>query len=111
MAGQDLTGTTALVTGASRGFGRAIAVALDDAGRGIRVNAVAPGPIASERLALTDEQREPLVGAVPLRRVGRAEEVAAAVWLCSDQASSVTGATIPVDGGKLAAGAWPGRGA
>jgi NAD(P)-dependent dehydrogenase (short-subunit alcohol dehydrogenase family) len=81
-------------------------VALDYAQRGIRVNAVAPGPIGTKRLALSDEQRERVVGAVPMRRVGRAEEVAAAaVWLCSDQAAFVTGATIPVDGGKLASGA------
>ena len=80
--------------------------ALDYASRGVRVNAVAPGPIGSKPLQLTDEQRERLVGAVPLRRVGRPEEVAAAVvWLCSDQASFITGATIPIDGGKLSAGA------
>jgi NAD(P)-dependent dehydrogenase (short-subunit alcohol dehydrogenase family) len=81
-------------------------VALDYAQRGIRVNAVAPGPIASKRLALTDEQREQMVSAIPLRRVGLPEEIAAAVvWLCSDQASFITGATIPIDGGKLSAGA------
>ena len=39
----------------------------------------------------------------PMRRVGRAEEVAATVvWLCSDQASFVTGVTLPVDGGQAA---------
>ncbi len=82
-------------------------VALDYAERGIRVNAVAPGPIGTERLGgLSDEQRAPIARAVPLRRVGRPEEVAAAaIWLCSDQASFITGATIPIDGGKLAAGA------
>jgi hypothetical protein len=38
-----------------------------------------------------------------MRRIGQAHEVAAAVvWLCSDQASYVTGATLPIDGGKLA---------
>jgi NAD(P)-dependent dehydrogenase (short-subunit alcohol dehydrogenase family) len=41
--------------------------------------------------------------AVPMRRVGLPEEVAdAVVWLCSDQASFITGAIIPIDGGKLA---------
>jgi NAD(P)-dependent dehydrogenase (short-subunit alcohol dehydrogenase family) len=41
--------------------------------------------------------------AMPMRRIGQPEEVAAAVvWLCSDQASFVTGATLPIDGGKLA---------
>jgi NAD(P)-dependent dehydrogenase (short-subunit alcohol dehydrogenase family) len=38
-----------------------------------------------------------------MRRIGRAEEVAATVlWLCSDQASFITGATIPIDGGQYA---------
>lgn len=82
-------------------------VALDYAEQGIRVNAVAPGPIGTKRLAaLSDEQRLPIARAVPFQRVGRPEEVAAAViWLCSDQASFITGATLSIDGGKLAAGA------
>jgi NAD(P)-dependent dehydrogenase (short-subunit alcohol dehydrogenase family) len=81
--------------------------ALDYAARGVRVNAVAPGPILTHRLtALTDEQRAPLLQAVPMRRLGLPEEVAAtAAWLCSDQASFITGAVIPVDGGRLASGA------
>ena len=81
-------------------------VALDYARRGIRVNAVAPGPIDTKRLALPDDQRQAILRAIPAQRVGRPEEVAAAVvWLCSDQAAFITGATIPIDGGKLAAGA------
>jgi NAD(P)-dependent dehydrogenase (short-subunit alcohol dehydrogenase family) len=81
-------------------------VALDYARHGIRANAVAPGPIATERLVLPEAQREQFVRAIPVQRVGRPEEVAAAViWLCSDQASFITGATIPIDGGKLSAGA------
>jgi NAD(P)-dependent dehydrogenase (short-subunit alcohol dehydrogenase family) len=82
-------------------------VALDYAQQGIRVNAVAPGPIGTKRLTgLTDEQRSPIARAVPMQRVGRPEEVAAAVvWLCSDQASYITGSTLTIDGGKLAAGA------
>jgi NAD(P)-dependent dehydrogenase (short-subunit alcohol dehydrogenase family) len=81
--------------------------ALDYARLGIRVNAVAPGPIASHRLAALDAPTRERVGAgVPLGRLGSVEEVAAAVlWLCSDQASFITGATLCVDGGKLAGGA------
>jgi NAD(P)-dependent dehydrogenase (short-subunit alcohol dehydrogenase family) len=82
-------------------------VALDYAARGVRVNAVAPGPILSERLAaLTEEQRQPVIRTVPQGRIGLPEEVAATVvWLLSDAAAFTTGATVPIDGGRLAAGA------
>ena len=81
--------------------------ALDYGTQNIRVNAVAPGPIMTERLAALDEENRQRVSAhVPLARLGMAEEVAAVVvWLCSDQSSFVTGATIPVDGGRLAGAA------
>jgi NAD(P)-dependent dehydrogenase (short-subunit alcohol dehydrogenase family) len=47
-------------------------------------------------------------GNLPLHRLGEAEEVAvAAVWLCSDEASFLSGSTIPVDGGKLTGSARP----
>ena len=78
--------------------------ALEYATAGVRINAIAPGPILNDRLrALTDEQRAPVARAVPMGRLGLPEEVAAtAAWLCSDQASFLTGATIPIDGGRLA---------
>lgn len=81
--------------------------ALDYAGRNIRVNAIAPGPILTDRLsALPEQARERVSQSVPMRRIGRPEEVAAAVtWLCSDQATFITGATITIDGGRMAAGA------
>ncbi|MFI5272789.1 MAG: SDR family NAD(P)-dependent oxidoreductase [Ktedonobacterales bacterium] len=81
--------------------------ALDYAPARIRVNAPAPGPILTERLrSLSDEARAPVERAVPLGRAGTPDEVAAAaVWLCSDYAAFITGATLPVDGGKLAGGA------
>lgn len=81
--------------------------ALDYATRNIRVNAVAPGPILTERLAsLSDEARAPVIRAVPMGRIGSPNEVARTVaWLCSDQATFITGATIPIDGGRLAGGA------
>lgn len=78
--------------------------ALDYATAGIRVNAIAPGPILTERLhAIGEEQRARVTGSVPMARLGLPTEVAAtAAWLCSDQASFITGATLPIDGGRLA---------
>lgn len=78
--------------------------ALDYAGAGIRVNAVAPGPILTDNLRRAGAEALGTVGAaMPMRRIGRVEEVAAAVvWLCSDAASFVTGTTLVIDGGKLA---------
>jgi NAD(P)-dependent dehydrogenase (short-subunit alcohol dehydrogenase family) len=78
--------------------------ALDYAAQGVRVNALAPGPILAGGLARAGEaaQRQAAM-AMPMRRVGSPEEVAAAVvWLCSPAASFITGATVPIDGGKLA---------
>jgi NAD(P)-dependent dehydrogenase (short-subunit alcohol dehydrogenase family) len=82
------------------------AAAVDYAAKGIRVNAVAPGPIRTEMLAnAPQEMVDKIATTIPMRRVGRMAEVAAAaVWLCSDQAAFITGATLPVDGGMLAAG-------
>jgi NAD(P)-dependent dehydrogenase (short-subunit alcohol dehydrogenase family) len=78
--------------------------ALDYAQHGIRVNALAPGPILTDRLERAGEEAQRQAGAaMPMRRIGTPNEVAAAVvWLLSDQASFVTGAALPIDGGKLA---------
>jgi len=78
--------------------------ALDYAARGIRVNAIAPGPILTDRLAAAGQPVQDRVAAsVPLGRIGAAADVAAAaVWLCSRQSSFVTGTVLPVDGGRLA---------
>jgi NAD(P)-dependent dehydrogenase (short-subunit alcohol dehydrogenase family) len=81
--------------------------ALDYAAQNIRVNAVAPGPILSHRLAsLPAEARDTAARAVPMQRLGLPEEVAATVvWLCSDHAAFITGVTMPIDGGRVSGGA------
>jgi NAD(P)-dependent dehydrogenase (short-subunit alcohol dehydrogenase family) len=78
--------------------------ALDYATKGIRINAIAPGPILTERLAGAGQAAQGRVAAaVPLGRIGSTAEVAAAaLWLCSDQSSFVTGTVLAVDGGRLA---------
>jgi glucose 1-dehydrogenase len=71
-------------------------LALELAGRGIRVNAVAPGAIATERNVETNE----LKPEIPLGRAGEPEEVAGLVsYLASDEAHYVTGASFLIDGG------------
>lgn len=73
---------------------------------GIRVNAVCPGVIETPMtapLAADPEMRKVLDGMTPMGRMGQAEEIAAAVlWLCSDQASFVTGHPLVIDGGSTA---------
>ena len=78
--------------------------ALDYADRGIRVNAVAPGPILTDDLVRAGVAvQQTAAEAMPMRRIGQPDEVAAAtVWLCSDEAAFITGTTLVIDGGKLA---------
>lgn len=84
-------------------------LAVEWAGRGIRVNAVAPGTIRTDRVRrLVDEPGGPaylatMEAAHPMGRLGEPEEVANAIlFLASDEASFITGAILPVDGGYLA---------
>jgi 3-oxoacyl-[acyl-carrier protein] reductase len=75
-------------------------VAAEVARRGVTVNAVAPGFIATD---MTEELPDAVLDAVPAKRVGTPEEVAAAVrFLASDDAGYVTGSTLFVDGGMSA---------
>jgi NAD(P)-dependent dehydrogenase (short-subunit alcohol dehydrogenase family) len=98
-ARQAVPGATPYVTAkaAIEGLTRALAVEYGE--QGIRVNAVAPGTVDTGRF---DEQTErALAGVHPLARVARAAEVAAVIaHLLSADASFVTGATVPVDGGR-----------
>ncbi|OAI43277.1 short-chain dehydrogenase [Verrucomicrobia bacterium SCGC AG-212-E04] len=81
-------------------------VALDYARKGIRINAVCPGGVASEmldRLAPTPEQQALFASMHPVGRIGTPEEVASAVvYLCSPSASFITGHAFPIDGGFCA---------
>jgi NAD(P)-dependent dehydrogenase (short-subunit alcohol dehydrogenase family) len=104
-AGLEAVGGLAGYVSAKHGLiGLTKVAALDYAAQGIRVNAIAPGPILTERLQAAGEEMQHRAGmAMPMRRIGQPAEVAAAaVWLCSDHASFVTGATLAIDGGKLA---------
>jgi 3-oxoacyl-[acyl-carrier protein] reductase len=69
---------------------------------GVRVNAIAPGPIETPLMesALTPQQKEAYARSIPLGRLGQPEDIGAAVvFLVSDAASYITGATLPVSGG------------
>jgi NAD(P)-dependent dehydrogenase (short-subunit alcohol dehydrogenase family) len=82
------------------------AAALEAAAFGVRVNAVAPGPVETgmlNRFTGTAERKAGLIAGVPLRRPGVPEEIGRVIaFLSSDQASFVTGQIVSVDGGKSA---------
>jgi len=81
-------------------------MALSLADQGVRVNAVAPGTIATELAAkavlTSDEARRKIMSRTPMKRLGEPAEVADVVaWLASDAASYVTGEIVTVDGGRM----------
>jgi NAD(P)-dependent dehydrogenase (short-subunit alcohol dehydrogenase family) len=103
--GLKAMGETACYVASKHGIvGATKAAALDYATRGIRVNAVCPGPIKTpsyDRVTGGDDHMYD--DGVPMHRIGQPREVTDAVlWLLSDQASYVTGSTLSVDGGMVA---------
>jgi len=98
---QGVSGLGAYCAAKHAVVGLSKAAALDYAGQRVRVNILAPGPIATQRIPAAYHAR--IAEHVPLQRIGKPEDVAQAVqWLCSDAAQFVTGTVITLDGGRLA---------
>ena len=88
-------------------LGLTSSAALEYAPRGVRINAVCPGtiatPMVTDMLATGELDLQQALADLPINRLGEAEEIAAAVlWLCSPGASFIVGVALPVDGGYTA---------
>jgi acetoacetyl-CoA reductase len=83
------------------GFTRALA--LENARKGITVNAIAPGHIKTELLAgVSEDVMKAIVGQIPVGRLGEADEVARCVlFLAADEAAWITGSTLTINGGQF----------
>ncbi len=81
------------------GFTKALALEL--AAKGVTVNAIAPGYVATEMvMAIREDIRQAIIDTVPMKRLAKPEEIAACVaFLASDKAAYITGATLNVNGG------------
>ncbi|MCL2441398.1 MAG: 3-oxoacyl-[acyl-carrier-protein] reductase [Treponema sp.] len=78
-------------------------LASEVASRGVRVNAIAPGFIETDMTAvLSDDVKQKMIDVIPLKRTGKAEDIAqAALFFASDISSYITGQVLPVDGGMF----------
>ena len=88
-------------TADSTGFTRALA--LESAPKGITVNAIAPGYVATDLLSgVSEEVMKAIVGQIPVGRLGGADEVARCVlFLAADEAGWITGSTLTINGGQF----------
>lgn len=110
VAGMRAVGTGRTAYGTSKGAVIALTrqMAVELAEHGITANAVSPGPVDTPftRVLHTEKFKQEYSSAIPMNRYGTVSEIAAVVaFLASDQASYITGISMPVDGGFLASGA------
>jgi NAD(P)-dependent dehydrogenase (short-subunit alcohol dehydrogenase family) len=92
-----MSNLSAYVSGKAGIIGLSRSAALDYADQGIRINVIAPGTILTDHLRAAGDRAQQLAAqSVPLGRIGTTDDVAACVlWLCSEDASFVTGVTLP----------------